>query len=75
MFFDDYDPKHCDSYDIGKMNLTLSKGFDMDEYVNSGNYAPKFDPLKIKANCPPVRYIVFLYYRYTDFGRRSEKTV
>jgi phosphatidylserine/phosphatidylglycerophosphate/cardiolipin synthase-like enzyme len=43
VFLDDWNPKRCDSYPLDRMNLTISSGFYMDDYVFKGSYSPEFE--------------------------------
>ncbi|KYK28467.1 hypothetical protein AYK20_07135 [Thermoplasmatales archaeon SG8-52-1] len=50
VFFDDWDPKRCDSYQFDNINLTVKPDFFIDKSVNRGFYNPQFKSATIKDN-------------------------
>ena len=50
VFFDDWNPKRCDSYPFQNINLSVNPDFFIDESFNRGFYNPQFKSLTIKDN-------------------------
>ena len=42
VFYDDWNPKRCDSISFDKMNLSYPQGFYLQNYVKTGFYSPVF---------------------------------
>jgi len=50
VFFDDWNPKRCDSYSYQNINISVNPDFIIDEYFNYGLYTPQFKSLTLIDN-------------------------